>query len=108
MNDTKPISSEQLAEFRALLDTMTEGDWEAQIIGSRGSDYDIFERNHGRSVATAGVGDAQAIATMRNNWAGLLDEIEELNRMMVYCNKCSSAPGEECADYCTRDGLRDF
>jgi hypothetical protein len=79
------FTDEQLAEFRALLGTMTEGDWEAQILGSRGSDFDIFERNHGRSVATAGVGDAQAIATMRNNWAGLLDEITRLRKLEFAC-----------------------
>lgn len=34
-------------------------------------------------------------------------EAMSLSRMMVYCDKCKSAPGEECGFKCTRDGSRD-
>ena len=31
----------------------------------------------------------------------------ELSRMMVYCDKCSAAPGETCEFRCSKDGSRD-
>lgn len=33
--------------------------------------------------------------------------IQHLSRMMIYCNKCSAGPGEECGFRCSRDGSRD-